>query len=333
MKVFINSLKNKQNLLGIGIKNFNLLNKQFPKFFTIGSSSDKDSSKSTSSDNKNSSSSSSSQSQSQDKNSDLKSNLKQSGGQESFAGGMSEVSGQSYATQDPMGTLNYMKTQFQEDKNQPIDKLIIGDHTLVRTIYDKFKTTINPEEQAKWRNELVYEIARHSIAEELILYPLIRDNFPDGEKLYQDSINEHHHVKENLYQAEHTNPYTPEFKTKVNDVMEVLVKHMDKEEKEMLPMLLKYISEEKRIKAGNQFMRRKLIVPTRPHTMIPEDPPTLNSLLGLLTAPIDKFRDLFNSFPDQNKMADVKKEAASQAKSHEKSESTNKDSSSGHIKH
>jgi hypothetical protein len=243
-------------------------------------------------------------------------------GKSSQSGGMSQQTNDSYQS-DLMGTMGYMNTQYEEGFGLPIENLIIQDHTVIKTVYDKFKTCTIKEEAEKWRNELVYEIARHSIAEEIILYPLMRKKLPDGENLFQNSIKEHHEVKENLYKAQGIDPYSEDFKKKVSDVMDLLMKHIQKEEKEILPSLAKHVTEEDRIKAGNSFSRRKLIVPTRPHTMVPETPPTLNSILGLLTSPIDKFRDLFTSFPDQEKMSEIKKEAAKKASSSSTSDSTN----------
>ncbi len=282
------------------------LNQSIPKFFTTNKS---DTSSST--DSKKTTGPSSTTS------SDSK-----TGGQTSQSGGISEQMKQSYASQDPRGTMEYMKTQYQEGFSHTIENLIIQDHNVIKTVYEKFKAASSKDEAERWRNEFVYEIARHSIAEELILYPLMRSHFPDGENLFQTSIKEHHEVKQNLHKAQSIDPYSDGFRSKVKDVMDLLIKHIQKEEKEILPMIHKYLNEEQRTKAGHQFSRRKLIVPTRPHTAIPEDSPTLNSILGLLTAPIDKFRDLFTHFPDQHEMSEIKKEASSNAQTSDKSQST-----------
>jgi hypothetical protein len=257
------------------------------------------------------------------KQTDQSSQSSSTSGKTSQSGGMSGVGQQSYM-KDPKGTMEYMKTQGEEGFGKPIENLVLADHILIRSVYEKFNSASSKEEAEKWRNELVYEIARHSLAEEIIMYPIMRAKFPDGEKWFQDSNEEHHQVKKNLYDAQSLDINSPDFKNKIKNVMDLLIQHINKEENEVLPMLKKYVNEEERIKAGNSFSRRKLIVPTRPHTMVPESPPTLNSLLGLLTAPIDKFRDLFQSFPEQSKMAEMKKEAASQAKSSQSSDISGK---------
>ena len=202
---------------------------------------------------------------------------------------------------------------YSEKPDQPIDNLILADHQVVRKIYDKFKSAVSREDADKWRNQLVYEVAVHSLAEEIVLYPVIRDQLPNGQMLFNQSIEEHKEVKENLYKAQNVDIYSDDFRFRVKEVMDALFKHISKEEEEILPLLDKHISLNKRIELGNMFARRKLIVPTKPHPSLPMEPTTVNSILGLLTAPIDKFRDLFSSFPESQKMKDIKQDASSKA--------------------
>lgn len=209
---------------------------------------------------------------------------------------------------------------YHEMKDQPIDRLMISDHILVKTIYDKFKMCSHKEAN-EWRNQLIYEIVRHSVSEELIIYPIMREKLPDGEKWFQDSIKDHQKVKQLLHEVQSMDPSSTEFRTKVDETMKVLCSHIDEEENEILPLIRKHIPEDKLVSLGNQFMRRKFIVPTRPHSSIPEDSPTIEGLLGLLIAPIDKFRELFTSYPDQDKVTEMTKEAMSVAQGCTKSKS------------
>ena len=126
---------------------------------------------------------------------------KNQSGKSAQSGGMAQKMKEEVYESDLMGTMGYMNTQYQEGFGLPIENLILQDHTLIKTVYEKFKSCTSKEEAEKWRNELVYEIARHSIAEEIVLYPLMRKKLPEGESLFQDSIKEHHEVKENLSRA------------------------------------------------------------------------------------------------------------------------------------
>jgi hypothetical protein len=46
------------------------------------------------------------------------------------------------------------------------------------------------------------------------------------------------------------------------------------------------------------FQNRKMIAPTRPHPSAPEKPVLLNEAMGMMMAPIDRFRDLFRDYPN-----------------------------------
>jgi hemerythrin-like domain-containing protein len=197
--------------------------------------------------------------------------------------------------------------------NEPINNLIIRDHIVAKTIYEKFCACINKEDALKWRNQLVYEITVHSLAEEIVLYPVLKSELPNGEMIYNTSIQEHRQLKEDLYKAQNLDANDIEFRNRVKQVMDDLLKHIEKEEKEVLPLLDKHVSLNKRVELGNQFERRKLIVPTKSHPSAPDQPSLVNSIISILTSPIDKFRDLFSSFPEQQKVMDIKKDAQSKA--------------------
>ena len=53
---------------------------------------------------------------------------------------------------------------------------------------------------------------------------------------------------------------------------------------------------------GRSYVRTKYFVPTRAHPDAPDKPP-FETVTGLLLAPIDKLRDLFRSFPEQQPAA------------------------------
>jgi hypothetical protein len=68
-----------------------------------------------------------------------------------------------------------------------------------------------------------------------------------------------------------------------------------------LPLLRKHVSLTDRIMYGERFYNRKKIAPTRPHPTAPDKPGVLGEAMGLMMAPIDKFRDVFRNFPAQSR--------------------------------
>jgi hypothetical protein len=63
---------------------------------------------------------------------------------------------------------------------------------------------------------------------------------------------------------------------------------------------------EERIEAGKKFENRKMLAPSRPHVSTPDESPTLETLIGILMSPIDKFMDLFSKFPEKYELDNIK---------------------------
>jgi hypothetical protein len=80
----------------------------------------------------------------------------------------------------------------------------------------------------------------------------------------------------------------------------VLSKHIDEEERSDLPTLegaLQNQSGESESMAEN-FGLTKAFVPSRSHPSAGEHPP-FETVMGLITAPIDHIADIFRKFPNQ----------------------------------
>jgi hemerythrin superfamily protein len=239
------------------------------------------------------------------------SNFSKSGSQEEGktckSGGMAMSSEQMHQTRTD-SALNFMATGLSEtlrSKNHPIDELIRTDHKDLKVYLRKFEESDSFEEASRWLHQFIWDICRHAIAEEIILYPILK-KVPDGKHKWNDSLDEHRKIKDILAQVEKIKDLNL-LKAKVKEMTDILMHHVEFEENEVLPAICRVCDKEDLIKEGNRFLRRKFIAPTRPHTMAPDSFPTLESLVGLLVSPVDKFRDIFFvSFPDQNEVDKIK---------------------------
>lgn len=77
-----------------------------------------------------------------------------------------------------------------------------------------------------------------------------------------------------------------------------LQKHIKDEEAHDLPMLEKAFGTNHDVTTSmaKSFERTKMFTPTRSHPSAPDKPP-FETVVGLLSAPIDKLGDLFRKFP------------------------------------
>lgn len=188
-----------------------------------------------------------------------------------------------------------------------LEELILEDHRDMKAMLEKYRTALTKDEAHKWYNQFVWEVCRHAIGEELVLYPLLKERIPNGPALVEESLEEHRETKKYLSEIEHLDYRSDEFDVKVRTMVDGLLKHMEKEEAEVIKLLVQFLSKEERLSAGARFNNRKRIAPTHPHTMIPDNSPIFETLSGLIVAPIDKFFDLFKEFPEAESVDKLEK--------------------------
>lgn len=186
---------------------------------------------------------------------------------------------------------------------KPIEEEVLNDHNKVKMLFEQYKANCLTDEGVKYFNQISWELARHEVAEELIIWPKVRECVPDGKFLSDDALEDERTAKQALYDLNSMDPKTAEFDTKFREVFDtIILKHMGKEENIYLPSLIDRVPMEERINMGQKFENRKLIAPTRPHPWASDQYPFLETIEGVLLAPIDKFMDLFKSFPEKQKI-------------------------------
>jgi hypothetical protein len=107
-------------------------------------------------------------------------------------------------------------------------------------------------------------------------------------------------VKDYLYEFQDMTPEDTNFEKTLDALWTDLSQHIKEEETNDLPALEKALEEKDSESMSRSFGRTKMFVPTRSHPNAPDKPP-FETVVGLLTAPIDHLRDLFRKFPDDTK--------------------------------
>lgn len=93
-------------------------------------------------------------------------------------------------------------------------------------------------------------------------------------------------------------PGTSDFIPTLKALMTDLAEHIKEEEKDDLPALQAVIDDTTAEKLAKSFGRTKAFVPSRSHPMAPNKPP-FETVIGLMTAPIDHLGDMLRKFPDK----------------------------------
>ncbi|TGO44616.1 hypothetical protein BCON_0488g00010 [Botryotinia convoluta] len=179
-----------------------------------------------------------------------------------------------------------------------ITDAILKDHEEIRQYADKIRQATDDDTRARWQNQFTWELARHSIGEELVVYPAFAKHLGmQGQKMADEDRAEHQTVKEALYKLQKLKPSDEDLIPTLDALMKNLNEHIKGEESNDLPALESALDNNESQAIAKSFGRTKAFVPSRSHPSAPSKPP-FETVVGLLTAPIDHLGDIFRKFPD-----------------------------------
>lgn len=181
-----------------------------------------------------------------------------------------------------------------------ISEAIKNDHRDLDDAYNKISQATTHDDKTRWRNQFVWELARHSIGEELVLYPAFERLLPNGKEMADKDRKDHLTLKEELYKLQDLDPAKPDFQPTLDTLMKDLREHIKEEEEHDLVALEDRLAMEDSESMVKSFERTKMFVPSRSHPSAPDKPP-FETAAGMLAAPIDHIMDLFRKFPKDSK--------------------------------
>jgi hemerythrin superfamily protein len=192
-----------------------------------------------------------------------------------------------------------MTTSPHSDNDDIIVELV-KDHDELREMFGKLRggstsaTSATGDERARLVREMTVELVKHSVAEEVHLYPLIRKVFDDGDHIADHEIDEHAQVERLLKELEKLEPTDAKYDQNVQQVIDDVTHHAQEEETEVFPRLRQLCKEDELRELGDKVRRTKSIAPTHPHPSAPDTPPG-NLIAGPLAGLVDRVRDAFSS--------------------------------------
>ncbi|KAI1373371.1 hypothetical protein F4677DRAFT_429457 [Hypoxylon crocopeplum] len=181
----------------------------------------------------------------------------------------------------------------------PLLNTIQSDHRELEAYYPHVINNKSSEERVRYQNLFVWELARHSVAEEIIVYPAMEKHLADGKDMAWKDRNQHQKIKEQLYRFQGLRAGDPDFEPTFSSLFSDLQQHVKEEEEHDLPELEAKLDHDSLLQLSKSFERTKLLVPTRSHPLSPRTPP-FETAAALMSAPIDKVADIFRKFPKQD---------------------------------
>lgn len=169
-------------------------------------------------------------------------------------------------------------------------EVLTHDHREVEEMFDELTGTTEPKERRRIVNDITIELVRHSVAEEMYLYPAVRRHVPDGDTIADKEISEHSAVEKTLKGLEKTDATDADFSTLTERLINDVSEHVRDEEDTVFPRLAEHCTKDDLLELGEKVETAKKVAPTRPHPSAPDRPP-LNKILAPGTGLVDRVRD------------------------------------------
>jgi hemerythrin superfamily protein len=118
-------------------------------------------------------------------------------------------------------------------------------------------------------DQVIIELVRHSVAEEVEVYPQVQAKVSAEEA--ERAKHEHGEAEETMKALDGMDPDDPAFEQQLETLMREIREHVAEEEGEMFPHMRSVFSEDELRDMGAKVERIKKIAPTRPHPSVPHE--------------------------------------------------------------
>jgi hypothetical protein len=181
------------------------------------------------------------------------------------------------------------------DQQRDLIEVLEHDHREVEEMFAELESLRGAStEEAKSRRKdvadhVTIELVRHSVAEEVLVYPLVDDKVSAEEA--DHARKEHAEAEETLHRLEKLDADDPAFDDELATLMGEIRHHIEDEEGEMFAHMRQVIAADELRKLGARVEAFKKVAPTRPHPHVPNEPlPRMAA--GPAASLFDRMRDL-----------------------------------------
>ena len=161
--------------------------------------------------------------------------------------------------------------------------ILTADHREMIGLLELIEETADPAERRALADAVTAEMVRHSVAEELFVYPVYTREVTDGAA-------EAGHDKGEHPKLEGVDAEDADFLRLVRELKDQLDHHADDEESDQFPKLRAAVSAEELVELGRKVEAAKKVAPTRPHPGSPHSE-LFHMTVGLGIGMVDRLRD------------------------------------------
>jgi hemerythrin superfamily protein len=164
------------------------------------------------------------------------------------------------------------------------------DHREALALLDRIAASTDPEERRDLADTVIAEVVRHAVAEEMYVYPAMREHLPDVDQAIKHDIEEHEQLERTMKRLEGADAADSQFEALVREMTEQLRHHAHDEETEQFPQLRERVPREELVRLREKVDTAKRLAPTRAHPSAPNSE-LFHKLAGPGVGMVDRLRD------------------------------------------
>jgi hemerythrin superfamily protein len=168
--------------------------------------------------------------------------------------------------------------------------VLTTDHHEVLALIGQISGAPSNEARRDMADTAISEVVRHAIAEEMYVYPAMKEHLPEGAEEVEHDIREHKELETVMKNLEGVDPSDPQFDALVREFEAKLSHHANDEETDQFPKLRASIPREKLVELAGKVETAKKLAPTRPHPAAPNNQ-LFHKLVGPGVGLVDRLRD------------------------------------------
>jgi Hemerythrin HHE cation binding domain len=170
-----------------------------------------------------------------------------------------------------------------------VSVLLEQDHQMAKALLKRFDD-IPVSGRDEFFCELVHTLVGHEVAEELVVYPTVRSEAPNGGQVADARLAEQAEAEELLAEMEKMDSASAAFTSSFQKLRDAVLRHARAEESTAFVLLKDSTTVKQREELGARYEKAKQSAPTHPHPHAPDTPPG-NKLMGPIAAVFDRARD------------------------------------------
>jgi hemerythrin superfamily protein len=181
------------------------------------------------------------------------------------------------------------------DEQRDVIEVLEQDHREVEQMFaelESLRGASTPEAQSRRKDvteQVTIELVRHSVAEEVLVYPQVEDKVSAEEA--EHARKEHADAEETLNRLEKLDADDPTFDDELASLMAEIRHHIADEEGQMFAHMRQAIDADELRELGGRVEAFKKVAPTRPHPNVPNEP-LARMAAGPAASLLDRMRDL-----------------------------------------